>query len=334
MFRVSKAATVAVFALLICVVNVNFANSQEIKSENNREITLDLPGGEGYSVVTGEEDVKIAERIMGELLAMRGAATGDIMVAAAKKLLGTPYVAGTLETGDDEVLRVYLTKTDCILFVETCMNLALTVKMYGEEYSFVKFADLVRRSRYREGVVRNYSDRIHYTTEWIRQGETLGILTDESKNFGGVVLDHPIFYMSKNFKLYKHLKDADAPKDDCCGLDASSNARKSAQEMAALDLQVIRETEERLNSVPFYYIPQGSIRKAGGKIRSGDIIGYMSATAGLDIAHVAMAYVENGKVGFIHASMADMKVVVDKMSVDEYVSSRKSLTGIKVMRVK
>ena len=34
--------------------------------------------------------------------------------------------------------RVYLSKTDCIIFVETCMNLALTVKKYGKEADFEK----------------------------------------------------------------------------------------------------------------------------------------------------------------------------------------------------
>ncbi len=327
MFRLKAAlsATVSILALLLSTAGPVYSQEDTIKISSNPD----------YYVITGKEDVRIANKIMAELSKMpESSSANDLMVAAAKSLLGTPYVAGTLETGDSEALRVYLTKTDCILFVETCMNLALTVKKYGSGYSFEKFADMVRQSRYRDGVVRNYSDRIHYTTEWIRQGEDRGILTDETKNFGGVIYNHPIFYMSRNFKSYKHLKDADAPREDCCGLQGSSNAVKSAREMAALDLQVISDTEEKLNSEPFYYIPGKNIGGMAKKIRSGDIIGYMSGTPGLDIAHVAMAYVEGGKVGFIHASMAEMKVVIDKLSIEKYVASRKSLTGIKVMRVK
>lgn len=327
MFRFKTTLGAIALTLTLVLTTANNAYSQED--------TLKISDNPEYYVITGKEDVRIADEIMAELSKMpESSTTNEMMVAAAKRLLGTPYVAGTLETGDSETLRVYLTKTDCILFVETCMNLALTVKKYGSDYSFEKFANLVRESRYRNGVVRNYSDRIHYTTEWIRQGEARGILTDETKNFGGVVYNHPIFYMSKNFKSYKHLKDADAQRDDCCGLHNNSNARKSSQEMAALNLQVIKESENALNAVPFYYIPGSGIKKMEKKMKSGDVLGYMSGTPGLDIAHVAMVYVEKGKVGFIHASMAEMKVVIDELPIDKYVASRKSLTGIKVMRVR
>ena len=93
-----------------------------------------------------------------------GVRTADLMVYAGRYLLGTPYVASTLEGGTKEELRIYLTKTDCILFVETCLNLALT-KMQGHS-DFDALAENLRQSRYRDGKVSCYADRIHYTTEW------------------------------------------------------------------------------------------------------------------------------------------------------------------------
>ena len=66
------------------------------------------------------EDASVTERNL---------SVSELMVIAAKEMLGTPYVAGTLEEDPlKEQLRIYLTKTDCILFVETCLNLARTVK--------------------------------------------------------------------------------------------------------------------------------------------------------------------------------------------------------------
>ena len=87
--------------------------------------------------VTTDADKQLACEIMDTLLkadseAQGGLTVSQMMVMAAKSMLGTPYVAGTLdEDPDSEKLRVYLTKTDCIIFVETCLNLARTVRNAG-----------------------------------------------------------------------------------------------------------------------------------------------------------------------------------------------------------
>ena len=242
-----------------------------------------------------------------------GIPTSELMVYAARYLLGTPYVASTLEGGTKEELRVYLTKTDCILFVETCLNLALT-KMQGHS-DFDALAENLRQSRYRGGVVSCYADRIHYTTEWIRLKEKKGILKDITLDLGGIKTEKKIFYMSRNYKSYKHLKDADTDP------------------AAARNRDIIAGVEEELNQSPQTYIPAARIREIEGQIRSGDIICYMSGVEGLDIAHVAIAYVHDGKVGFIHASQADGKVEIDPLTIADYVKSRKNCPGIKVVRV-
>lgn len=59
----------------------------------------------------------------------------------------------------------------------------------------------------------------------------------------------------------------------------------------------------------------------------------MSGTKGLDIAHVSIAYVHDGIVGFIHASQAEGRVIVDPKSISDYTLGRKSSPGIKVIRV-
>ena len=70
-------------------------------------------------------------------------------------------------------------------------------------------------------------------------------------------------------------------------------------------------------------------------LKDGDILGFNSNVKGLDIAHVALVYhKENGEVGFIHASQVDGKVVIDEKSIHDYVNSRKSNDGIRIIRVK
>lgn len=274
-----------------------------------------------YEVVTTPEDSLLAENILRSLVGEKDLPTPELMLKAGTALLGQPYVAGTLEGGDHEQVRVYLTQTDCILFVETVMNLALTAKQ--GKTSFGDLADNIRLSRYRDGVVENYSDRIHYTTEWIRNCQDRGILEDITLDLGGEVYDHPISYMSTHSGAYKHLKDA------------------ASDSVAAHDLEVITEVEKKLNEIPLTYIPQDRIAQAAPLIRTGDIIGYMSTVEGLDIAHVVMAYVQvdpsypdGRKVGFMHASMGKMQVIVDPKTIEQYVKDSRSINGIKVMRVK
>ncbi len=266
--------------------------------------------------VTTSHDKELAVKIMRDLKegASAGLQAGDLMVLAAKSLLGTPYVAGTLEEDpNEENLRIYLTKTDCILFVETCLGLVRTVlESDDKEPSFESFSANIAKMRYRKEAPYSYSDRVHYTTEWIRRQD--GDLIDLTLKLGGKEYAHPIHFMSRHPKSYKQLQDADnIPK-------------------AALDLKRIEEIENELNKVPMTYIPKNKIPAAVEGIKSGDIICFVSTVDGLDIAHVAIALLDNGRVGFIHASQKEEKVVIDGKTIEDYVVPRSNLSGIKVVR--
>ena len=226
------------------------------------------------------------------------------MVRAAKDLLGQPYVAGTLEELPEEKLCIYLTRTDCILFVETCLGLVRTARQEGD---FETFASELLQSRYRDGVCSRYEDRLHYTTEWARQGEKRGTVENVSGSLGGVTLDHPVHYMSTHPDAYARMKDVAA----------------------------IASIEDRINAKQSTYIPKSALKKALGGIRSGDIIFFNTRVDGLDISHCGIALAEPGKpVTFIHASTVPMKVVVEGKSLEEYVMGKKATTGIEVYRVR
>ena len=242
--------------------------------------------------VTGPADSLLAERILAELAPHSAEPVPALMVRAGKALEGQPYVAGTLDETPGEQLRIYLTRTDCILFVETCLALARTAAQGGD---FRTFANEVRQSRYRDGCVESYADRLHYTTEWGMQGEVRGALRNVTQELGGIKLDHPINYMSSHPDSYPLMDDVAA----------------------------IREAEDRINSVPRYYMDG---------IRSGDIICLVTSVKGLDISHVMMAVVENGEVRLLHASTGPMKVVIDSRTLPEYLAARPSVTGIQVLR--
>ena len=271
-------------------------------------------------------DVKAGDVKARDVIASDGETTARAALVAARALLDQPYVASTLEGGEREQPRIFLTRTDCILFVEACHCLAHTALTVAHP-SFADYARNVVRRRYREPMVRYYSDRIHYTTEWVRRAEADGWVHDITLDLGGSVWEHPIWYMSHNASKYEHLKNA------------------GSDPVQQHDLEVIARVENDLNTRPHTFISRERVAAAADGIRSGDIICYCSGVEGLDIAHVAMAWVTDpegnlvfgdapagSRIGFVHASMAGMKVKVDPKTIADYVADRKGLSGIKVVR--
>ena len=255
--------------------------------------------------VTTQEDRKLAGEILERLRPEADRCpVGELAVRAGQMLLGQPYVAGTLEEQPEEILSIYLTRTDCILFVETCVCLAQTARQGGD---FEVFAEELRKMRYRNGRVTCYEDRLHYTTEWALQGIERGVLEDVTEELGGVPCDHPVFYMSSHPDAYPRMRNPEA----------------------------VLSAEKRINASLRYYIPKSRIDAALKGIRTGDILCLTTTVAGLDVSHVALALVgEDGKVRFIHASTAAMKVVTDPKPIADYLLGRKSATGLQVYRVR
>ena len=129
----------------------------------------------------------------------------ELMVIAAKQMLGTEYVAGSLEQVPEK-LKVSLVETDCILFVESCLSMALNAK--NGLTSPDDFCATVQSLRYRNGIVDGYASRIHYTSEWIKQGEGRGIFREITDVLSGDNLSGQRFsYMSEHSDAYKQLKE-------------------------------------------------------------------------------------------------------------------------------
>ena len=264
-----------------------------------------LCNGHSETFATTEQDRALAEKVLKKLEAHQDEEPGKMMVRAANALLGQPYVAGTLDELPNEKLCVFLTRTDCILFVETCLGLVQTARR--NTVSFEYFVSELQCSRYRNGVYSRYEDRLHYTTEWARQGVARGVLEDMTEALGGVRYDHPVHYMSMHPDAYARMTDVDA----------------------------IAAVEDRINAVASTYIPKSALKKALGGIRNGDIILFTTTVDGLDVSHCAIAKVDAGKpVRFIHASTGAMKVILEPRTLEEYVTGRKAVTGIQVYRVR
>ena len=233
----------------------------------------------------------------------------ELMIIVAKQMLGTEYVAGTLEKVPEQLV-VSLTQTDCILFVESCLAMALNAKkgIFHPD----SLCATIQSLRYRDGKVDGYASRIHYTSEWIRQGEARGIFREITDVLSGDNLSGQRFsYMSEHSDAYRQLKGNPAEVARIAQMEASLNQHTD-----------------------YFVIPKEAVSKMEHLLKDGDILGFNSTVKGLDIAHVALVYhKENGQVGFIHASQADGKVVIDEKSIADYVNARKSNNGIRIVRV-
>ena len=258
------------------------------------------------SYVSREDSVLVERKIA--MLKQAGGTVPELMLTAAKSMYGTPYVGGQLGLGDTrEKFRVVVGHTDCILFVEAMLCLSRTAASAPDEGPWYGwFAAEVAQCRYRNPRdIKYFSDRIHYTTEWIRNLESKGVVKDITMELGGEYYDHPINYMSTHPSAYK---------------------------MGNADIDRIAAGEKRLNEEPMTVIPPDVIPRIASKVRNGDIICYVTTIGGLDISHVAVACIDNGVLKFIHASSAEMKVVLDAKSVVNYAAGRRNCAGIKVVR--
>lgn len=235
----------------------------------------------------------------------------ELTIKIALSFLETPYVAGTLE-GDKELFTINLRETDCILFVEMCTAIALTIKEVNissdntRKYSdFERYCSNLRAMRYINGYIGDYSTRNHYTSGWIIQNEKYGIMSEISSYLSSVKLPQKFFFMSENPGSYKQLKNSPDLVDK------------------------IRSVEQGLNKYEYFHIAKADIESVKDNIKNGDIVCFTSKVPGLDIAHVALAYWHNGDLHFIHASSKAMKVIIEEKTLSDYTSY-----GIRLIRFK
>lgn len=257
-----------------------------------------------------EEDRAILEK---KLSWLRTAKTGslpigDAIAAIGKSFIGTRYEAFTLETGDDTQPLIMLTGLDCTTFLETSVALALTAKK--GEINFDEYAANLEKIRYRNGSADGYLSRLHYFTDWIADNSARGIITDVTRDLGGIPYQMHVSFMS-------------------------SNPDKYARMTSSALVDSMKKIEARINKRSYSYIPKDKVAGIEESIRNGDLIAITSSIKGLDIVHVGIAVVgkNNDRVYFMHAPQPETDVQITKLPLSDYLKNNKKQTGIMVLRV-
>ena len=259
----------------------------------------------------------------------------------ARRLCGRPYVAHTLERGDEHLV-VNLRGLDCATLVETASALAMARRQLGQmqrtlpnngwqamdKDSLIQrgqdahypardpwksFCSALESIRYRNGHCDGYLSRLHYLSFWIEDHKRRGNIVEVQLPAKLTKMRRTdIHYMSRHPTKYPGLKNAD-------------------------DVRRIAELEAQHTGHTFEYLPQeacGRTKEELQGIHDGDIICIVTTMDGLDYSHQGLAFWgDDGKLHMLHASSAKGKVIADTRPLDAYLQGIKTSIGIRVLRI-
>ena len=226
----------------------------------------------------------------------------------AKQMLGTPYVAGTLEINEEESLVVNIDEVDCTTFVETV--LALCVADKNDERSYDAFKKALTQIRYRNGVLDGYASRLHYFSDWIRDNEQMGFVKECTSDLSTEKQILHLNFMSTHPESYRQLKE-----------DSLLVSQMKAVEALWQGIEVSYIPKEQLLGPP---------EELG--IKNGDILAITTNIKGLDVVHVGFAFWKGEKLHLLHASSNAKKVIEDPQSLYDYSKNKKAHTGVRAIR--
>ncbi|MBR4828276.1 MAG: DUF1460 domain-containing protein [Muribaculaceae bacterium] len=226
----------------------------------------------------------------------------------ARQLLGTPYVAHTLE-GDEEVLTINIHELDCLTFIESLY--ALTRATLQGRYSWRDYAANIENVRYRGGQMGDYSSRIHYISEWIIDNNVRGNLVEVTPDLPHVdYMVKNIDYMTHHTDSYRQLKDDSAM------------------------VEKIRRFELRNHRFPYLKRSWLNDKAVKSALRSGDFVSLVTKIEGLDVSHNGIIIVdEKGDPYLLDASMSGGKVMLESKPMYKFLERSKTNIGVRVFRM-
>ena len=263
------------------------------------------PQKESANVAFQAEDREILDHLLEKIPAQSGSSTSGLVVEVGRTFLGTPYVAHTLETEEEELV-VNLREMDCTTFAEYCLAVARTIKSGTESWD--QFTSELRTIRYRSGRIEGYASRLHYFCDWIYNNQEKGLIRDVAEEIGGIPYPKQINFMSTHPESYRQLESSDSL------------------------VRIIAAQEKEISGRERYYIPESRVSEIEDRLKEGDIVGITTGTEGIAISHVGILVRVEGRIHLLHASSAAEKVVISDITLEEYLLHSKTATGIMIAR--
>ena len=239
---------------------------------------------------------------------------GERTAAVGHALVGTRYKSFTLEIDDRvEAPSANFYGMDCWTFFEISLGFARMLNDPEVWWTPERLLHHIERDRYRGGqCTGDYLSRLHYLEDWLADNDRRGLVSDLTRELGGVRANHAAHEMTFGWRHYRYLKANPAL------------------------LAPLGRMEAKVSARPLYQIPKNRVAPIESKLKSGDIIGIVSRDRpGLySTSHVGLAYRANdGVLHFMHASSPRNygKVVVDAR-LSSYLARYGSNSGILVAR--
>ena len=227
----------------------------------------------------------------------------------AKKMLGVPYVAGTLDGNEEEQLVVLVDSLDCTTFVETVLAFCIADKR-GER-NFEGFKKALTDIRYRDGILNGYTSRLHYFSDWIRNNEQMGFVKEcTSETACSQPKELWLDFMTTHVDSYLPMK----------------KNPELVKEMAS--------HEKNWQGTVVSYIPKEKLNLSPEelKIKDGDVLALVTNIKGLDVVHVGFAFWKDNQLHLLHASSSAKKVIEDPKTQYESSKNTKAHIGVRAIR--
>ncbi|MBY0379443.1 MAG: DUF1460 domain-containing protein, partial [Burkholderiales bacterium] len=233
--------------------------------------------------------------------------TDEIVTWVGTQLLNSPYSFYLLDQKTPEYLYISLSKTDCMLFVEEVIVLSRLIKT--QQLNLGNYIAGIKQIRYHGNV--SYCNRNHYVKDWLVMNESQNILQDIGISLSNQNLPNKASILSEVIAKNKN------------------NIHHS-------NLQCIQEREQIVNQETIGFIPIAKLANYLQYIKSGDIIGIVAKnpTKSDAIRHLGIAYIKDGRIGYLNASSKknNVKVVIYNNLMD-YLHANND-AGIVLVRIK
>ncbi len=255
-----------------------------------------------------ENDTVKINRLLQEAIKTDLSTPNEFMTFFANKLIGTPYVAHTLE-GEKEYLTINIDQLDCTTFVETLI--ALTRSALSKSPTWYSYADNLEKIRYHDGQLGDYTSRLHYISAWIVENTSRGYF----KEITSEIPRHENQIKSLNY-MSQHRDNYLAMKSDSI-------------------YKGIKNLESGYNMHMYPFISKHNLTKKDvtEALQNGDIICLTTKIDGLDVTHLGIIQYKGDKPHLLHASSLRKEVTVDKYDLYEMIRNDRNCTGIRVIRV-
>lgn len=269
-----------------------------------------------YAVTYVREDsIRVVQLLQKGLKQLHGT---NLMIFYAEQFKDKPYVSRTLEVNEQEELAVNLGQLDCTTLIETVTALTLTTQQ--RSILWKDFLQWLQTIRYWRGRLDGYSSRNHYFSQWIQSNTELGLVQEVTGNAADEYYPFTekqtlrLNYMSAHPSSYPMLKGR--PEE----------------------MKKILAMEREASGYTVRYIPASLVGKSKQElkyIQDGDILALVTRKEGLDVSHLGLAkWGKDGKLHLLNASSIHKKVVLEPMTLEQYMSKHPSQLGVRVIRVK